>query len=70
MPNSFLGEKVNEMTVKERILAIRLMAKIEKNPGYAERIGLEIAEKSCSKKNSGKTADVLILENEKNKRSK
>ncbi|MBQ3005851.1 MAG: hypothetical protein IJD88_07945 [Clostridia bacterium] len=61
---------MNEMTVKERILAIRLMAKIEKNPGYAERIGLEIVGNSCSKKNSGKTADVLILENEKNKRSK
>ena len=28
------------MTVKERILAIRLIEKIDRNPEYAERIGV------------------------------
>lgn len=31
------------MTYKERVLALRLKEKLEKNPEYANRIGVEIA---------------------------
>ena len=30
------------MTVKERILMIRLMEKLEKNPAYATLLGIEV----------------------------
>ena len=32
------------MTVKERILAIRLIEKIDRNPEYAEKVGIEEVE--------------------------
>lgn len=31
------------MTVRERLLAIRLLEKQEKNPEYAQRIGIQVA---------------------------
>lgn len=31
------------MTVRERILAIRLLEKQERNPEYAKRIGIQVA---------------------------
>ncbi len=39
------------MTAKERILAIKLLEKLESNPEYAKRIGVQvkIAEKKLEK---------------------
>jgi len=31
------------MTARERILALRLLEKQEKNPEYAQRIGIQVA---------------------------
>lgn len=39
------------MTVRERILALRLLEKQKKNPEYANKIGFEIKMKNKDKKN-------------------
>lgn len=36
------------MTYKERVLALKLKEKLEKNPEYAKRIGVEVIVKNCN----------------------
>ena len=36
------GEEVDPMTVRERILALKLLEKQERNPEYAKRIGIQV----------------------------
>ena len=48
------------MTVRERILALHLAEKLEKNPQYANKIGVSVSDKSpahCEKK-VGRLKDV------------
>ena len=37
------GEEVKTVSVKERILAIRLMEKVNAHPAYAEKLGIVVS---------------------------
>ena len=41
------------MTVRERILAIKLLEKQERNPEYARRIGIQVSMEKKDPKNNG-----------------
>ena len=45
------------MTVKERILAIRLIEKIDRNPEYAEKVGI-------TEKDNGKEIEISHMAEE------
>ena len=36
------GKEVDPMTVRERILALKLLEKQEQHPAYAKRIGIQV----------------------------
>ena len=41
------------MTARERILAIKLLEKQERNPEYARRIGIQVSMEKKDKNNGG-----------------
>lgn len=41
------------MTARERILAIKLLKKQERNPEYAKRIGIQVSMEKKSENNGG-----------------
>ncbi len=47
------------MTPRQKLLAIRLSEKIEKNPAYAKSIGIEIQNKKNNSKDTKETTEVL-----------
>ena len=48
------GKEVDPMTVRERILALKLLEKQERHPEYAKRIGIQV---SILRKGSPKLED-------------
>ena len=49
--NDHTKQEVNIMTTRERILALRLLEKQERDPEYAKRIGIQVDLKMKEKKN-------------------